>query len=199
MSVASVLDRPTLVLNRNWQPVGVASVGRALIKVYTGKARIVDPNDYQLYTWSDWSALKPQEGEPFIQTPRLRLKVPEVITLVHYDRVPIKQVTFSRRNLFKRDGYTCQYCGRRPGTEELTIDHVIPRSQGGESNWENCVVACVACNARKGNRTPQQAGMKLLRKPRRPKWRPSYASIPVRIDSWTRFISEVYWNIELEK
>ncbi len=197
--MTSVLDRPTLVLNRNWQPVGVASVARALIKVYTGKAKVVDPNDYQLYTWSDWSALEPAEGEPYIQTPSLRLKVPEVVTLVHYDRVPVKRVTFSRRNLFKRDNYTCQYCGARPGTEELTIDHIIPRSQGGESSWENCVVACVRCNARKGNRTPKQAGMKLLRKPRRPKWKPSYASISVRIDSWSRFISEVYWNVELEK
>ncbi len=197
--MSSVLERPTLVLNRNWQPVGVASVARALIKVYNGAAKIVDPNDYQLYTWSDWSALEPADGEPFIQTPQLRLRVPEVVTLVHYDRVPIKRVTFSRRNLFRRDNYTCQYCGERPGTEELTIDHVVPRSQGGESTWENCVVACVRCNARKANRTPRQASMRLLRQPRKPKWRPAYASLSVKIDSWSRFISEVYWNVELEK
>ena len=89
---------------------------------------------------------------------RLRLRVPEVIVLAEYDRLPTAAVTFSRRNIFKRDHWTCQYCGAQPGSEELTIDHVLPRSQGGISTWENCVLACVACNKRKADRTPEQAG-----------------------------------------
>lgn len=196
--VAAVLDRPTLVLNRNWQPVGVATVARSLVKVWNETARVVDPADYRLYDWADWAALQPEEGDPFIQTRRLRLRVPEVITLTKYDRLPQNAVTFSRRNVFKRDRFTCQYCGRQPGSEDLTIDHVTPRAQGGTSTWDNCVLACLDCNARKADRTPQQARMPLRHTPRRPLWKPLYASHRVRIDSWSKFVSEAYWNVRLE-
>lgn len=195
---AGLLSRPTLVLNRNWQPVGIATVSRTLVKLWNGTARVVDPNDYQIYSWSDWSALQPDDDEPFIQTTSLRLRVPEVITLMKYDRVPNRSVAFSRRNLFKRDKFTCQYCQKRPGSEELTIDHVTPRSHGGATTWQNCVVACVDCNSRKANRTPEQARMPLKREPAQPRWKPVYASIGIRIDSWSKFVSEVYWNVELE-
>jgi len=195
---AAVLQRPTLVLNRNWQPVGVATVARSLVKVWNDTARIVDPADYQQYTWIDWSALSPFGGAPFIQTSRSRLRVPEVVTLTRYDRLPVNAVTFSRRNVFKRDRFTCQYCGRQPGADELTIDHVMPRAQGGVSSWDNCVLACVDCNTRKADRTPQQAGLKLQCVPSRPRWKPFYASADVRISSWSRFVSEAYWNAELE-
>ena len=130
---------------------------------------MVDPDDFRLYTWADWAKLAPRDGEPFIRTVRFRLRVPEVLTLTRHDRPRHNAVTFSRRNLFKRDHTTCQYCGVRPGTEELTIDHVIPRSQGGQTTWENCVLACVACNARKANRTPEQAGHEAAQAPGPPR------------------------------
>ena len=94
--------------------------------------------------------------------------MPEVIVLKTYDRLPTNSVTFSRRNIFKRDRFTCQFCGRQPGSEALTIDHVVPRSQGGTSTWENCVLACIDCNARKADRTPEQARMPLRHAPIRP-------------------------------
>ncbi|MAG93141.1 MAG: restriction endonuclease [Planctomycetaceae bacterium] len=195
--MTSVLERPTLVLNRNWQAVGVAPVARSLVKVWNETARIVDPHDYQTYGWLDWAALSPADGEPFITTRRARLRVPEVVTLTNYSHVPTNAVTFSRRNVFKRDRFTCQYCGTKPGSEELTIDHVVPRAQGGTSSWDNCVLACVACNARKADRTPKQARMVLRKAPVRPKWKPLYGSHGSRIDSWSRFVSEAYWNVEL--
>ena len=197
--VSAVLNRPTLVLNRSWQPVGVATVSRSLVLLWNDNARVVDPQDYQLYTWADWSTLIPHEDEPFIQAVRMRLRVPEVVALTTYDRIPTNAVTFSRRNIYKRDRYTCQYCGAQPGTEELTVDHVNPRAQGGISTWENCVLACVGCNKRKADRTPEQAGMPLRKKPVRPMWRPLYATRDVRIESWTRFVSETYWNVELKE
>ncbi len=197
--VAKVLQRPTLVLNRNWQPVNVATVARALVLLWNESARVVDPADYQTYTWEDWSGLRPHDGERFIQAVRIRLRVPEVVTLSEYDRLPTAAVTFSRRNIFKRDHFTCQYCGVQPGSEELTLDHVIPRAQGGESRWDNCVLACLACNKRKADRTPEQAGMRLKHKPVRPKWNPLYALRDVRIESWSKFVSEAYWNVALEK
>jgi 5-methylcytosine-specific restriction endonuclease McrA len=196
---ASILERPALVLNRNWQPVNVAPVSRALVMLWNESARAVDPHDYQTYTWADWSRLAPREGEPFIQAVRQRLRVPEVLTLVDYDRLPTAAVTFSRRNIFKRDHYTCQYCGVQPGSEELTIDHVLPRAQGGVSSWENCVLACLACNKRKADRTPDQARMRLRKPPVRPLWKPLYAAHHVRIESWSRFVSEAYWNVELDQ
>lgn len=197
--VAAVLNRPTLVLNRSWQPVGVANVSRALVLLWNDNAHVVDPADYRLYAWTDWARLIPQEDEPFIQAVRMRLRVPEVVALTDYDRVPVNAVTFSRRNIYKRDRYTCQYCGVQPGSEELTIDHVIPRSQAGVSTWENCVLACIDCNKRKADRTPAEARMPLRKPPVRPLWRPLYAARDVRIDSWSRFLSEAYWNVELEE
>lgn len=233
--MVAVLTRPTLVLNRNWQPVGTATVSRSLTLVVSERAKIVDPTTFQQYTWSDWAALIPQADEPFVQAVRFRLRVPEVITLTGYDRVPTNVVTFSRRNIYKRDRFTCQYCGRQgralgqekhgshtghsghvahgghtghgdaashhpPLTmEELTLDHVIPRSRGGTSTWENCVLACIDCNKRKANRTPAEAHMPLRKEPVRPTWRPLYARQDVRIESWSKFLSEAYWNVELEE
>ena len=194
-----VLQQPTLVLNRNWQPVNVATVSRALVMLWNETAQVVDPKDYQLYTWEDWSAMEPVDGEPFIQAVRRRLRVPEVVSLLNYDRTPTAAVSFSRRNIFKRDHYTCQYCGRQPGMDELTIDHVTPRSRGGVSSWQNCVLACLACNGRKADRLPEETGIKLLKEPVRPCWKPLYAKHPVKIRSWSRFLSEAYWNVELQE
>jgi 5-methylcytosine-specific restriction endonuclease McrA len=87
----------------------------------------------------------------------------------------------------------------QPGVDEPTIDHIVPRSQGGTSIWENCVLACVTCNKRKADRTPQQAGLKLRQAPVRPMWKPLYARHMVRIESWSKFVSEAYWNVKLEE
>ena len=197
--MVAMLTRPTLLLNRHWQPVGVAPVARSLTLVAAERARIVDPATFQQYMWEDWAELIPDDNEPFIQAVTFRLRVPEVLTLTEYDRVPRNAVTFSRRNLFKRDRYTCQYCGSQPGTEELTIDHVRPRAQGGTSTWENCVLACLGCNARKADRTPEQAHMPLRKAPVRPTWQPLYARHSLQIESWSKFLSEAYWTVELKE
>ena len=184
-----VLDLPTLVLNRQWQPVHVTTVARSLILLWNDAARVVDPEEYRLFSWSDWALRRPSDGEPCIRSARLRLPVPEIITLAHFDRLPNTAVTFSRRNVAKRDHYVCQYCGDQPGWEAITIDHVIPRSQGGATSWQNCVAACVACNARKADRTPDQAGMRLRKTPVRPLWKPLFAAREARVESWSRFLA----------
>ena len=195
----AVLQRPTLVLNRNWQAVGVVPVTRSLTLVSSDRARVVDPHDFQQYNWTDWAQLRPSDDEPFIQSVTFRMRIPEVITLTHYDRVPTNVVTFSRRNIYKRDRYTCQYCGVQPGSEELTIDHVLPRSRGGTSTWENCVLACLQCNKRKADKLPDEARMPLRKTPIRPKWKPMYAWHSMRVESWSKFLSEAYWNVELDE
>ena len=184
-----ILDTPALVLNRNWQPVSVTNVARALVMLWNDIARVVEPDEFRLYNWSDWAGQVPPPGAPCVRAARLRLRVPEVVCLAHYDRLPSTAVTFSRRNVAKRDHYTCQYCGAQPGAEEITIDHVVPRAQGGASSWTNCVAACIRCNARKADRTPETAGMRLRKKPVRPEWKPFYAAQGARIESWSRFVS----------
>jgi 5-methylcytosine-specific restriction endonuclease McrA len=165
--------------------------------LYSGAVRVVDPRDYATYDWSDWSCLNPQDDEWCIRTVRSRLRVPEVVVLAHYDGVPGATVPFSRRNIYKRDRYTCQYCGAQPAMDELTIDHVVPRSKGGVSSWGNCVLACFGCNKRKADRTPQQAGLRLRHTPKRPAWRPLYSWYSKPIKSWERFLGEAYWTVTL--
>ncbi len=196
---SSVLQRPTLVLNRSWQPVRVATVARALIMLYRGTARVVDPDDFQTYDWDDWATMSPRVDEPSVRGVDLVFRAPEVVTLDQYNKLPRVNVAFNRRNLFKRDKYCCQYCGVRLESDQLSIDHVLPRSQGGLTSWENCVLACTPCNHRKANRTPIQAHMRLKVQPKQPTWQPFYANHSIRIESWSKFISEAYWHATLEK
>jgi 5-methylcytosine-specific restriction endonuclease McrA len=187
----NVLELPTLVLNRHWQPIHVTTVVRALVLLWNDAARVVEPDEFRLYSWDDWAALEPLADTPCVRGVRLRLRVPEVVSLSHYDRLPSTAVTFSRRNVAKRDHYTCQYCGAQPGGESITIDHVVPRSQGGTSSWTNCVAACEDCNTRKADRTPEQAGLRLRKRPARPQWKPVYATHgqAARAPSWDRFLT----------
>jgi 5-methylcytosine-specific restriction endonuclease McrA len=184
----NVLELPTLVLNRSWQPIQVTTVVRALAMLWNGNAKAVEPDEYRLYDWDEWSGLGPAPGRPCVRTARSSFRAPEVVRLAHYDRLPGAAVAFSRRNVAKRDHHTCQYCGTQPGAESITIDHVVPRSQGGASSWTNCVAACARCNALKADRTPEQAGMAPRRRPVRPEWRPHYAAQGLRVESWARFL-----------
>lgn len=183
-----VLHRPTLVLNRNWQPIHVTTVVRALIMLWNESAQVVEPDEYRLFRWEEWAHLDPHPDGPCIRTARLRLRVPEVVCLPCQDRPPRVVVSFSRCNVAKRDHYACQYCGAQPGGEAITVDHVVPRAQGGVTSWTNCVAACVGCNARKADRTPDQAGMHLRRRPTRPDWKPLDVARGEGIASWARFL-----------
>ena len=199
MMSPSVLSQPALVLNESWVAIHTVTVRRALRLMFTGAAKAVQPETYQAHEFDTWAGLAIAPDEPCIRTVRLRIKVPEVILLTRYDGLPNPAAVFSRRNLFRRDHNTCQYCGSRPGTNELSIDHVLPRSRGGRSSWENCVLACVDCNRRKRDRTPTEAGLRLLHRPAKPRWSP-FLEVPVgRVrQSWERFVSESYWNVPLQ-
>lgn len=195
---ASALEHPTLVLNRNWTAVNVVPVRRALILVCRNAARIISPETYETYDLSSWEELAVRSGDWSIQLVSRSIRVPEIIVLANYDRPARLHVPFTRRNVYRRDQYRCQYCGRRPGSENLSIDHVVPRSAGGRTTWDNCVLACLRCNIQKSNRTPAQAGMRLLRKPVRPRWIPQ-ETLPAGLTrtSWRQFISDRYWEVEL--
>ena len=154
-------------------------------------------NTFNFHEWRDISENAPQEE--FVRTVSFRIRVPRIILLFVYDRLPKKEVKFTRHNIFERDKNTCQYCGRVFDRKDLNLDHVIPHDRGGPTTWENIVCSCVECNTQKANRTPQEAGMRLVRKPKRPKWRP-FVQINFSLhhhDSWKHFIDLAYWNVEL--
>ena len=182
-----LVQRAVLVLNKNWQAIHVTNVARAITLVFAKEARVVDPSDYATYDWENW--LSAETGGSYrIRSASLSIAVPEVILLAQYNHVPRAKVHFSRRNLLQRDRCTCQFCGAQPGTSKLTIDHVVPRAQGGETNWENCVTACWDCNRDKANRTPKQAGMSLKREPSRPDWMPLFSGKSVN-PRWSKFVA----------
>jgi 5-methylcytosine-specific restriction endonuclease McrA len=193
-----------LVLNKGWSPVGAITVQKAIVMLWSEyangepKARIVDFPSYQQFTWADWSKFRPAATDEAIRAANISFKIPEIILLSRYERLPAPKAHFSRRTLYKRDHYTCQYCGARPGSEELSIDHVLPKSQGGGTTWENCVLACVECNSRKADKTPEQAKMKLLTVPKKPKASIFRCDLAKKIDSWQSFLGESYWSVPLK-
>lgn len=196
--------KKVLVLNKSWTPIGTVSLKRAMIMLFSfhengePKAKIVEHTSYQTFTWDDWAKLRPALTDECIRSANLAFRIPEIVLLSKYDRMPAPKVHFSRRTLYKRDGMQCQYCGSKPGSEELTIDHVLPRAQGGVTSWENCILACVKCNAKKANRTPEQAHMKLLSVPKKPKANLFRVDLLERVDSWQAFLGTAYWNVELQ-
>lgn len=198
MHATAVLQRQALVLNRDWVPFRTTTVQEAIGLVAKGAAMIVEPETYQVHDLRSWNDVS-RARERLVRSARLALAVPEVILLRVYAGRAEGSVVFSRRNLHKRDRLTCQYCGAQPGAEELTIDHLVPRSRGGRSTWENCVLACVTCNSRKADRTPAEAGLRLRRTPRKPTWR-ALARVPAPdlCESWDRFLSRAYWDVELD-
>lgn len=191
-----------LVLNRVYQPVHITTAERALCLLYRGIARAMDRH-YQLYNFESWAALASGVNDDVLHTVSRVIRIPRVVVLLAFDRIPHGRVRFSRHNIYTRDQLTCQYCGKKPPARELNLDHVVPRAQGGRTTWENIVCSCIACNLRKGCKTPELAGMRLLRKPMRPRWyqvlRPPFARAPC--DDWRPFLNLAdmsYWNVELE-
>jgi 5-methylcytosine-specific restriction endonuclease McrA len=196
-----MLDTGVLVLNRVYQPVHITSVRRAFSLLYQGAARAID-EQFRLFDFESWSALSVAVHDDAIRTVDRRIRVPRVIVLMAYERMPKTRVRFSRFNIYARDDNTCQYCGVRMPRADLNLDHVVPRSRGGATSWENVVCSCVPCNLRKGGRTPEEARMRLRRHPGRPRWTPMFRSATRRAfyREWRPFLSladAAYWNAEL--
>ncbi len=196
-----MLDSGVLVLNRVYQPVHITSVRRAFSLLYQGVAKAID-EQFQLFDFESWSALSAAAHQDAIHTIDRRIRVPRVIVLIAYEHLPKTRVRFSRFNIYARDDSTCQYCGKRLPRSELNLDHVVPRSRGGSTSWENVVCSCIGCNLRKGGRTPDEAGLRLLKLPSRPRWTPVFRSATRRAfyREWRPFLSLVeaaYWNAEL--
>ena len=208
MDGAPALSASVLLLNRLYMAVRVVSARRALTLLYRELAEVVacDDGQYLSYDFDGWvegsqakRRFEPEQHD-WIRTVRFQIAVPKIIRMLVYEKVPATTVKLNRRNLFARDQNRCQYCGRRRPTTELSLDHVIPRSQGGTNAWDNIVCACVRCNVKKGGRTPEQAHMKLISLPKRPRRSPvlTIKLSDSRYASWKQFLEFAYWNVELK-
>jgi hypothetical protein len=208
-----------LVLNKNWVPINVTSVFDAIASVFSDRAKFVDPETYATYdfeswidTWEDAMHLAKISAHQVVNCPSVKIVVPEIVVCTEYKGVGCGngirvRPKFSRRNIFLRDKGVCQYCGKKFETQQLNIDHVIPKSKGGQSTWTNIVLSCVKCNDKKRDRTPDEAGMKLIRKPQIPTAdevrRPLAERLRRRIGSrfpksWEGFLGKMYWEVELK-
>ena len=204
------LSHSVLVLNRHYMAVHVVNVRRAITLLFRDLAEVIHLEsgqyvNYDFVSWREISELKQafeehESDADWLQAVNFAIQIPRIIRLLAYDKVPRHGLRFNRRNVFARDGNRCQYCGQSFPTSELSLDHVIPRSRGGDACWENIVCSCVDCNAKKGGRTPKEAGMKLIRLPARPKHNPLLAvklNNP-KYESWKTFLSSAYWSVDLK-
>jgi 5-methylcytosine-specific restriction endonuclease McrA len=209
----AALSANVLVLNRFYQAIRVINVRRAFSLLCRELAEVVHiENDaagkpvWQNLNFEDWrelSQLKAEfepDGFDWIHTVRFQIAVPRIIRLLGYDKLPRQDVKFNRRNIYARDGNRCQYCGKKMPTTELSLDHVVPKSQGGKSSWTNIVCCCVKCNVKKGGRTPEQAHLHLITKPTKPRRSPviNIRLADERYSSWKQFLDNAYWTVELK-
>ena len=190
----SFLKEPCLCLNRHWQPVTFIPVRTAIENVMRDMGSfMIGDGSYMLMGMEEWMAHDHEvtEADRWIRTANQKILVPEVIVLKKYGERPPQKISFNRGNLWKRDEFSCQYCGDQLPSNKLQIEHVMPRSRGGPTSWDNCVAACNACNSRKADKTPVEARMRLRKKPATPDWKPGIRvpSGAVR-QSWEPFLAK---------
>lgn len=197
-SMRDVLSSRVLVLNRLWQAVNIVGARRAFSILVREHAKVIhwEGEDFQVHNFTEWTAFSTahpnSDGGQSVSTVNLEIRIPRVLLLEEYARLPMKEVKFTRQNLFARDRYTCQYCGNIFPHRSLNLDHVIPRDRGGRTTWENIVTSCLKCNTHKGNRLPHEAGIHLRRKPTRPRCRPFINCVlgnEIIDKSWSTFLS----------
>lgn len=193
------LRSPVLVLNKSYQPVRITDAKQGFSMLFEGRARALDAS-YEPHDFMAWMRRDPSLEDEAIGTARGPICVPRVLLLNQYNRVPRAPLRLSRRHVYMRDSYTCQYCSVRPGVKELNLDHVMPRSRGGRSTWENLVTSCRPCNLSKGRWTLEESGMRLLKRPVRPSWSMalSLAAQRRRFREWEPFLTHVTTELPAE-
>lgn len=185
-----------LVLNKNWQAINVKTPQEAFCMLATGAATGLDidePGNMTPITWDRWLALDVRPSDNFIRTVRGNIRIPAVIILCRYNQVPKKRPKFSNKAIWERDNGICQYTGKKLKPGEGNIDHIVPKHRGGQTTWTNCVLSCSKVNAKKGNKTPEEVGLKLLREPVVPKELPTtlYIKNVHKIPEWNYFLQHI--------
>jgi 5-methylcytosine-specific restriction endonuclease McrA len=190
----NIINKPTvLVLNRHWQAIHVKTPAEAFCMMASdaGTALDIADGNFLPTKWSDWLKLAVREHDTAVNTPRGQVRVPTVIVAANYTRVPLRRPRFGARGIWERDGGVCQYTGRKLSSKEGNIDHVVPRSRGGKTSWENCVLAHREINTRKADRLPQEAGLRLNKRPIAPRALPASAFIRNYhgVQDWEHFLA----------
>lgn len=184
-----VLQSATLVLNKAYTPIHVLSVKQAIVKIMSNLAEAIDHTNYMTYGWEDWFSLPVTQDYHPIRTTQGDIRAPFVIRVLKYDQIPRFTVRLSRKNIFIRDRGTCQYSGRKLELKDATLDHVLPESRGGRTTWDNLVLCDRYVNHRKGNKTPEEAGLTLLSVPKKPQWTPIFKASGGKVpDAWKGFL-----------
>ncbi len=174
MGKGNLLQEKVLVLNKYYQAIQITTVQKAICHLVKGTAKVIT-TDWTTHSFEEWIKIsrfyENGNGNKLIKSPSVAILIPDAIYLPYYESLPKTEVVFSRQNLLLRDKFRCQYCGKLlKNPKDRTIDHVIPKSRGGKTVWTNVVLCCKKCNLKKGNRTPEEAGLKLLKIPKAPKW-----------------------------
>jgi len=207
-----VINTPTLVLNKSLNAICVEPFKKTLNKVFRSRAKFIDDETYRHLSWEEWFDLfsvpiddDEDYGYKWINANKFKVRLPEVVVLSEYNKIPHTRVRLTRRNLLIRDGYRCQYTGKKVTSKTGTIDHMFPKCRGGKTEWSNVVISTFDVNVKKGNRTPEEAGLKLHKKPGEPRWHPLYAyADKYKPESWKKFVdtnkwNEIgYWDVELQ-
>ena len=186
----------TLVLNKNWAAITVVGSLDALVSVFGERSKALCSDTYELFNMGQWIDRSIEKAgkltsHQIVRTTNFPIIKPEIIVLNYYHGVPFRSVNFTRRNLCKRDDYTCQYCYKKLQYKELTVDHVIPKSRGGAKSWNNCVTSCKNCNAKKADYTLKESSFILKKLPKMPKWTPIMGILPITYhDSWNKFLKK---------
>ena len=208
----NVINSPTLVLNKSLDAICVEPFKNTLNKVFSSRAKYVDNETFQHLSWKEWFDLfsipvddDGDYGYEWINVNRFKVRLPRIIVLLEYNKIPHTRVRLTRRNLLIRDKFTCQYSGKKVTSRTGTIDHIVPKCRGGKTEWHNVVISTFEVNVKKGGRTPKEAGIKLLKTPREPRWSPLYSYAEMqRPKEWKNFVrtdqwNEIgYWDVELQ-
>lgn len=189
------MKNTTLILNKQYIPIHIATWQRAMSLLYQGAALSLDDeyNQYDFDQWVDYTK-KTQHTNDIVTTTNFSVLIPSILVLQRYKRLPNRDVKYTRENIFHRDNNICTYCGNSFNKSELTIDHIVPKSRGGTNDWKNIITSCKPCNGKKADKTPNEANMKMLYKPREPKWTDTLtkrSNTPKIKKSWKPFLKFV--------
>lgn len=190
-----------LTLNKHYVPIHIIEWGKAVSLMFQDHARALDM-DYMVYKYEDWLAFstlpETERAYQFVSSSRYKVAVPEIIVLTDYERLPTRDVKYSRQTVFQRDAWTCAYCGKVFDKKDLNIDHIVPRCKGGLTTWQNTITSCISCNSKKADKTLAEAGLKLLFQPKRPKWLSPLTRVASKehpCKSWNHFLNRA--NVDM--
>lgn len=192
----SIHDTQILVVDKNLQPCKMSPATDVIPLLYVDKAKVLD-EDFGQHTFEDWItyseiyiAEHPDSDRIFMRSPSIRILIPEVVVIIDYIRNErkMRKLRFSRQNVFRRDNYSCQYCGKKFGKKDLTIDHINPKSKGGATSWVNITSACFKCNTKKADKTPTEAKMELLTQPFAPSWSDQMETVRGKSTLWSKLL-----------